>query len=291
MPNFSKATISPEAAGMSETLAMMALMTELQQKQYQVEAAGVQTEGQASLALGQATQSSLQDEAKNTKDSAWGSIASGISTVGAETLSIGVGAYGMKRANNSADNEMKNVQDWEEELNKPAGGQANREVAELNANDKDEAEEIKQKLRKGQKNLQKFGDQSASQELKDALNDAKQKGMQAQLDKFQESLDKKYESIQNQRSKTEQSVDRWQNRASSIAQGTGNMASGFMSVKAAKAKDDQADQELLKSQSNYVYDTMKQAIQTTESSVQATESNKRSLIETLMAGLAASNRV
>lgn len=288
MTNFSKTTISAEAASMGNTLDMLALMSDLQKKQYDAEKAGIESEGKAAIALGQATRASMQNDADNMQSTALGYIASGSTNIGMEVLSGGI-AFGRKaNANSTTNTQLENVQNWETELTKK--NDVGIEMREMGAEDRDTQNEIKQQLRSGQRNLKNFGDQEASQ-LKEAIQGARSKGMQEDLDNFQESLDKKKESISNDNSRQEQKIDRLDQRFTTIGQGVANIAQGGMNLDAAKSKRDQADQEELKTESQFVFDTMKQANQTAESLAQSTESNKRSLIDALLRGLADSNRV
>lgn len=298
MANFSKVTISPEAAGMGETLAMLALMTELQQKQYDALKAGVQTEGQAANALGKAAQASLQASGASTNRSAWASIASGATTIGAESTSVTIGGVRSWRNNSNAQEQLENTQNWEGEIKRaqdPNNG-VGHELQELNAKDGDKQAEleeqnaIKDRLREGQKNLKKFGDRESAQ-LKEDIQAAGAKQMNSELEEFQKGIDKKSESIMNEKAANESRIDRMEQRFSSIGQAAGSAASGFFTMQAASQQYNQANQELLSKEAEFVYQTMKQANQTAESLAQATENNKNSLIRSLMEAMAGANHV
>lgn len=308
MSNFSKATISPEAAGMSETLKMLSLMTELQKEQYDAISAGVQTEGQASIALGSATKSALENEADSVANSAYGSIAGGLTSIAAEGIGGLYSSYkttgilGFKGAEiKGFEAESASLDKWSEEFAaKKTNSEISRQIAEGDAdqgNINNLRNETKAALRAGQKQLKNFEDNSPeTQNLKQALLNARafetvDPEMKKSLDDFEEGVEKQKESLSNKMAKFESGIDRFVNRFSTLASGANTFAQGAASLASSNAKKDQADQELIKVEAQYVQTSMDKANQTAQSLAQSTESNKKSLIDTLLKGLADSNRV
>jgi hypothetical protein len=283
-------------------------MTELQKEQYDAISAGVKTEGQASIALGSATKTALDNEANSTADTAYGSIAGGLTSITAEA---GGGLYGMYNTTGilgfkgaemkGFESESSNLNKWTEEFSaKKTNNQISHQIAE---GDVDQGNinklrnDTKAQLRSGQKQLKNFEDSSAeTQTLKQALMNARtfeevDPEMKKSLDDFEEGVEKQKESLSNRMSKFENQVDRALQRVSNLSSGANTFAQGTASLSASNAKKDQAEQELIKVEAQYVQTSMDKANQTAQSLAQSTESNKKSLIDALLKGLADSNRV
>ncbi|HSX26975.1 MAG TPA: hypothetical protein VLE89_08230 [Chlamydiales bacterium] len=289
MPNFSQATPSVGALTLGIALEIEQLDSQLQQDGFKVLQTGVQTEGATAKGLGDNIQAAMEQDAKNMEYNAYANLSQSGMQITGEVLGEGGAAVKFNKTLTAADNELKQTDQWDELRRNVEKNPA--KVVLVNG---DEA--VLDKLpqftdaQKESLRTKDFGKDSVTDEDRKALL-AAQKGdpkffaqIKAEITRVQRT---KQRIVTNLEGKKQQYQQRWTNRS----QMAGLQTQAGLQYQAALEKRLQAGYEAARQQSQYAFDTISRANNTTGETVKNWASNQKDAVQTLQAGIAQANKV